>query len=292
MDKDIQPWAKDIAVEVNRLVSKPGGMDKFRNKLKQWSVHHSKQLKELKKWQNKRQRCFKKLAELRKDSPLRKYTSEPPIKEWEEWLNKHPRYFKELIARLEDDPIRERGLKWDWGYVDTTKGSKMISKMISKTIHGWVPPELALSAEPDIDMIPLRRRRPLRLDEKYALLAAVHDHGFEESINPWLNRSPGTKGDNNRDSLPYDVLCYNIVDKIESQESKLRRYLAHVEADLKARYKKKAKQRKQVDLAKLTPREKEVYEMTVKGFSQAQVAAKLKCTKQNVSQILKRAKLK
>lgn len=192
MPNKIPEGVKNIAEEVQGLIRQAPVLRRFQAMLKQWEVHSLGQVSVKNDWKDRRRKYFERLAKLSDDDPLRTEPDTPPKQGW----------------------------VWEWDYINTPKAHPERER-----ICGWVPPDLAWSAEPPVERILPLEDRALRLDEKYTLLAAVHDCALKgvDRIAPWRETS-----------IPYVALCHNLV-KINGAEHELRTFLEDVKADLLAR---------------------------------------------------------
>ena len=187
--------------------------------LKNWKDHVERQWSEWEEWKTKRQQYFEKLAKLRDNDPCRTRSSEPPKPGWV-W---------------EEDVIFEKP-----------------RQNAPKPVSGWVPATLSRDAEPKVGQIwsaldtkNNTNERPLRLDEKYTLLAAVHDWALigVEQIDPWqwpANEIAKTEQDVAvvKQAIPYfalrSILQEEAFESLIKAKHELLIFLADVEADLKA----------------------------------------------------------
>jgi len=194
MSKPEAAWVKDIASEVNGLVRQESGLTRFRKMMGQWQARHQEQMEHKRQWTKRREQHFKRLAELPEDDPHQTDSTTPP----------------------------EPGLVWEPEFC-VPSGGKLLS------IEGWVPPDLGLSREPEIEAILPLGERALRLDEKYTLLAAVHDCLLKgtERITPW------PWPDSYRKAIPYAALLSRVPDGIEDAQHELRGFLEDVKEDLR-----------------------------------------------------------
>ena len=213
MQNDIPDWLKDIAQKVHDLTRQSHVLDRFHAMMKQWRATLDDQRAEQDKWRVKRKRHFEELAKFPDDHPERTQSGKPPTRGW----------------------------TWEGDDFMPSPGTR---------IFGWVSPELSHNAEPKVDLIlpALDRKnrtdeKPLRLEEKYTLLAAVHDYALMgvEKINPWPWPHPVSSQEDfaaRIEAIPYAALFYGpggeLPEDIADAEHELRTFLADVEADLKA----------------------------------------------------------
>jgi len=183
-------WVKRLASEVYDLVRKPDILKRFHEMMKQWRARYREQAECNRQWTKRREQHFETLAALPEDDPRRKDSPTPP----------------------------EPGWVWEPEFC-VPSGGKLLS------IKGWVPPDLAQSREPEIEAILPLVERALRLDEKYTLLAAVHDSDLRGAtrIAPWP--------DSDLEAIPYEALRHDLPDEIEGARHKLRGFLEDVKQD-------------------------------------------------------------
>ena len=206
MNQEVPEWSKDIALEVHGLTRQRCHLDRFQEMERQWEERAKEQSHRRNQWEKARDEHVKKLAKLPESNPLRTKSEEPP----------------------------EPGWVWDRESVPDPQNIRC------PVVRGWFPKKLATEKKPLLlTILPLSMKDPypdtiqslflkkvLCLDEKYTLLAAVHDTCLEgiEPINP---RSASM------DTL-YGNLCWKIPRFLQGggAESALRAFLCDVKADL------------------------------------------------------------
>lgn len=104
-------------------------------------------------------------------------------------------------------------------------------------IEGWAPPELIHNEPEQFWPLPLSKR-PLRIEEKYTLLAAVHDHFCKgvDRISPWPERDSDAESVRDvTEGITYLVLYNHHVPELHKSEDRpaIEAFLADVEADLR-----------------------------------------------------------
>jgi hypothetical protein len=183
-------WVKRLASEVNDLVRKPDILKRFHEMMKQWQARYREQAECNRQWTKRREQHFETLAALPEDDPRRKDSPTPPEPGW--------------VREVEDC---------------VPSGGQLMS------IGGWIPPDLAVSREPEVETILPLVERALRLDEKYTLLAAVHDSDLRGAtrIAPWP--------DSDLEAIPYAALLRDLPDEIEGAQHELRAFFEDVKQD-------------------------------------------------------------
>ena len=183
-------WVKHLASEVSDLAREPDILKRFREMMSRWQARRQEQADRLCQWTKRRRQHSEELAALPQDHPRRTDSTTPP----------------------------EPGWVWEEDFVITSSGKGFL--------WGWVPPDLARSREPEVETILPLGERSLRLDEKYTLLAAVHDSMFraEARIAPWP--------DNDLEAIPYEALLRDVPDGIENDQHQLRAFLGDVKQDV------------------------------------------------------------
>ena len=200
MQNDIPDWMKNLALKVHGLILMPNVLDRFHLMMQQWEARNDNQLKECEEWNASRRQCFKDLSELPDSDPLRTPSAVPPKENW------------------------------------VFENNKLL---LSETIFGgWIEPSMSRTVEPKPETILPLGNRTLHLDEKYTLLAGVHDYTLKgvERISPWSTGSQESIAAI-KDSIPYAVLLYGesggLLKSIASFKHELGTFLTDVENDLK-----------------------------------------------------------
>lgn len=211
MNNDIPGWINSLALDIYKLIQKYDALTYFQGKVKKWALAHQSEIDRQEKWKDRRKQHFEK--RLNKEPRLQDEKTGPPEKDW--------CWEKYIIHRIESNG----------------QGG---SRHNTKVVWGWVPPELSISAEPEITrLLPLSRDHILTLEEKYTLLAAIYDSGRRgtDKIPQWkwpdfnLEVSPDELSDAQK-SIIFEGLCRQILIIPQSNEDWLRAFINDVEKDL------------------------------------------------------------
>ncbi len=164
-------WLRQRGARVHKLVTAPGGMERFRRRVLEWAEGLSQHLTEIEKWEADRHAHE---ARVRGDPRLQDEKAGPPEPGWE--FEFYPKWRGDAKAcRLSD---RQE--------VDVPYSA-------NEGVGGWTPPQHLRRDWPEYELpLPLSKRS-LTIVEKYAVLGAIHDGVYMgvELINPWLaNEAP------------------------------------------------------------------------------------------------------
>jgi len=197
---ELPPWLSSLAWQVEELVRLPAAMQRFREMVLSWKTQLDEQRAAVDAWRENRREHFRQMAKLPPDHRL----LTPPGPD------------------AVDPP--QSGFKWDYAHLDR-----------GVHISAWIPHSLARTEEPTIDRIFPLTDRPLRLNEKYTALAAIHDFACKgvAKISPW----PLEDADGDMAALieimPYAcIVDERLVKWTSGQEGALKRFLGDIQADL------------------------------------------------------------
>lgn len=209
----------DDTLRLNRirlLVSRPGGMERFRQKCLEWAEERRRRIEKLHLWDRAR---LKHEARVRREPKLRDEEQRPPRPGWE---------FVYYRRRMERRRV--------WRLSDRKETSVLVEL---EGVEGWTPPRLLLSQRPEYEPPLPFRKRLLTIAEKYIVLSAIYDARFikcVDLINPWEAQSPPKrKREANRfyaASSAFDDLIKKAVEIPPSEASSFDAMADDVEADL------------------------------------------------------------
>jgi hypothetical protein len=213
MSERVPKWVTDLALDIYKVIQKPGAMDRFREMVNMWASKHEGDINNHLEWEERRRQYFQQL--LSSDPRLLDESSGPPEQGWQ-----CEAYVLRTLA-------------------DSASGSEIRSTIIK----GWVPPELSVGAEPEIPYpLPLSADHELTLEEKYVVLAAVYDVGRKgtEQIPPceWP-QDWGEEGaiSNAKKSIFFESLRRDVSELSADHEGWLRILLDCVKRDIEGRTK-------------------------------------------------------
>lgn len=155
-----QEWLTTVAWHVHDLVRRPAGLERFQKNIWRWYLHVKIRNSEIKGW------------EIRRDEHIDTVLASPRLRDK---AAGPPRYLG--VKFLASQP------EWEWW--ETTRPIHHLWRIMG--VAGWAPPDLNYNDEPKRYWpVPLTRRA-LRTEEKYTLLAAIHDHFCKgvKRIGPW-----------------------------------------------------------------------------------------------------------
>lgn len=198
MPENTFPAFHEVAWSVHKLVVRnPAVIDHFHEKIQRWYL--DVKLRDIERDALMQQR-EKHIDTILANPRFRDKSADPPRPGWEWWqINRH---------------------------IDVQGAAGRQNRCVS--IEGWAPREL-VQDEPELYWpLPLSKR-PLRIEEKYTLLAAVHDHFCKgvKRIGPWSERDI--------QGMKYGLLCRHDVPELLKSEYRpaVEAFLADVEADLR-----------------------------------------------------------
>jgi len=154
---------------------------------------------------------------------------------WQAWAKKRYDHFFQVVRLPKSHPWRvesksppEPGMEW------------MASEMPG--LWAWAPKEVSPKHAPPQNLLVFSGDRPLRLEEKYTVLAAIHDSAIRwgEKIDPWPDPPPGASEEEKGKALGEGSLYASVVfglfgsiaEGLSGREADVRRFLAEVKADL------------------------------------------------------------
>lgn len=204
---DFHKWLAKIAWCVNALVRNPAVMECFHEKIWRWYLDVKLRDTAHDVWTRRREEHIDAILAT---PQLGDKSAGPPLPEWEWWQTARP-------IHAHDDAGRHDQVVY---------------------VAGWTPPELIHNEPKKYWPLPLSKR-PLRIEEKYTLLAAIHDkfcHGVEQ-IRPWPHVLPCDSESARAiaDGMTYVVLYHQHVPELLKSEDRhaIEAFLADVEADLR-----------------------------------------------------------
>lgn len=153
-------WLNTVAWHVHDLVRRPAGLERFQENIWRWYLHVKIRNSEIKGW------------EIRRDEHIDTVLASPRLRDK---AAGPPRYLG--MTFLASQP------EWEWW--ETIRPIHHLWRIMG--VSGWAPSDLNYSDEPKRYWpLPLTRRA-LRTEEKYTLLAAIHDHFCNgvKRIGPW-----------------------------------------------------------------------------------------------------------
>ncbi len=212
-------WVPKMAVDVHELIRKHKAVSRVREMIRRWGARWDAEGEARKQWEIKRNKHFAKLAKLPADDPLRVKADKPPKRGW--------KWDRSLV--LEDVPKAKAPRLDGKGTMEVlTRALKWLD------IRGWVPPKLLWEAAPETTFFLPLTDKPLELDEKYALLAAIHDAALRAipKLDPW-------DGENDADILSstewmsFFALRKGVIEHVADYEAEFTIFLGDVEDDLK-----------------------------------------------------------
>ncbi len=271
-DEETPAWLKSLAKHVGLLVRKNDVRLRFQKMIKRWVRRRTAELKDLHQWEAKRRKYFEKLTRLPRDDVLRAKADKPPKPGWKydeglvtENIGPEPDLVSRLKAaesrkaarailceaklkikelRAVADALREEEVGEEEGGRKKQHRKELVEYIMERTVDcrvpwqriwGWVPPTLQTEAEPVAKFFLPLSHTALMLDEKYALLAAVHDVVLLAipKINPWPTKGKQTWAQMMK-IMPYAVLTHCAIENITGHEAELRIFFSDVKADLRA----------------------------------------------------------
>ena len=210
MSEHIPEWISNLALDIYSIIQQYEALPHFREMIKIWAEGHEAEIDNLKTWNHKRSLHFEKT--IAADTRLKNEKAGPPKQGWQ-----LESYVQHTEKQTESGVQRNHNL-----------------------IQGWVPPELSISAEPEITrFLPLRREHELTLTEKYTVFAAVYDYGRKgtEGMPPWQWPGPDDWDkpgalSNAKRGISFEILCDTVSELGPDDEGWLRAMLDDVEADV------------------------------------------------------------
>jgi len=207
MSGNIPKWLTGLALEIYKIIQKHNALDWFREMVDKWASKHEGDVKNRLEWEERKGQYFQQLSS--GDPRLLDKGAGPPDQGWE----------------------------WETFVVHdvTTQTADSGEHAI---VSGWVPPELSISAEPEISHpLPLNREHQLTIEEKYTVLAAVYDVGRKgtEEIPPWeWPKSWGEEGafPNAKRCIFFEGVCRSVSELNPDDEGWLRTFLDDVTKDI------------------------------------------------------------
>ena len=208
MSKNVPEWINTLALDIYKIIQRYKAMSRFEDMVKTWAEGHEAEIDNLKTWNHKRRLHFEKT--IATDVRLKNEKAGPPEQGWQ---------FESYVQHIEQQT--ESGLQRSY-------------------IQGWVPPELSISAEPEITRIlPLGRDHELTLAEKYTVFATVYDYGRKgtEGMPPWPWPGPDDWDkpgalSNAKRGIFFEGLCRAVSELEPDDEGWLRAILGVVEENV------------------------------------------------------------
>jgi len=209
MTNDTPEWIHDIASAVHELVLDPKTLQRFQEMIRQRRAREVDEDKKQAEWLLKRERHFKRLREF------------PASHVW----------------RTEGNPRKAPKPGWKWqSDLCITATDPETGQTSQEWVYGWVPPELASGSVPNIkrflhdffddDWL-------LSLDEKYTLLAMIHDAMLAERHQAI---GPCEETTTTAESVIYGMYTKpDAIRRLTSQKCPVRVALADVKSDLASR---------------------------------------------------------
>jgi len=202
MSEHIPDWLSSLALDIYKIIQRYKAMSRFEEVVNTWAEDHQAEIAKQITWNKKRASYFEKTVTV--DERLQNEQAGPPEEGWE---------FQHHVQHTENRHT---------------------------IIQGWVPPELSISAEPEItNIFPLRRDHGLSLVEKYAALAVIYDCGRKgtDELPLWewpdfsKEQTPSTMSDAKK-CLSFEGLRRYVANLVPEDEEWLRIMLNDVEADI------------------------------------------------------------
>jgi len=208
MSDKIPEWITNLALDVHSLIQKHDAMPRFQEMVREWSEAHQREINKQREWKEERRQHFE--ENVNADPRLKDKKSGPPKDDWL-WETHvfHP-------------------------YQETESGLQRTDKMIS----AWVPPQLSISAEPEIThLLPLTREHELALAEKYTILTAIYDYGRKGTgkLPPWEWPKDWSTPDamsSVKKCIFFENLCTSAAELPESDAGWIRTILHDVKSDV------------------------------------------------------------
>lgn len=206
----IPEWITNLALDTYKVIQQYNAMPRFQDMVQTWAKTQEEEIQKHITWGRERNQHFEKTV--RDDPRLRDKQAGPPKDNWQwETYVIHP-------------------------YEKTESGLQRTDKIIS----AWVPPQLSISAEPEIThLLPLTPDHELSLGEKYAVVGAIYNLGSKGTpqIAPWPWPGPNEWDkpgalSNAKKSIFFEALRNRACDLAPDIEGWLRSFLDDVVNDL------------------------------------------------------------
>jgi hypothetical protein len=226
------PWF-EIAKEVHRLVSQPGGMEFFRQCAREAASDRLKVFDEKAQREKLRWEAIKSSCALHGVQGLNEDPQSDAQLLWTTTIHGDIGLPDELLPSGKDlSPSEKRERKPKAFEFIKSKGfpNEQGNFKYAFPVKGWIPKELSPDQDPD-DSSPLPvPGRPVSLVEKFAGLAAVYDAYWRgtEKIGPWSDDLA------DRESNWYFLLVRNVANLNPSDSTMIRSWLVEIESHLKA----------------------------------------------------------